>query len=439
MPIQAARAPSNSSLEHRLLEATATAANALLTIAPFDQAVNTALQIIGEALDIDRVKILEWVFADSSNLYPAYYTMNYEWLTAGTISQLAHPSSSQISNRGVEAFMEENVFQTDGFGGLLCEWTEAFWSAFEAVQAKAIYCVPIRVEGQLWGVLVFDDCHEAKRRNLSELTVLKIAANCIGSAIQCQRTQQAILEAEQARSAELAKANEELQQRDRLLSTVAAVSKDLLESAEVDSTIAQALQRIGEAAGISRMLLMRERLEASSGRLQHQVIQEWVAPNVPRQMDDPATKSVFNDEYGVLSDELHSGRSIWHTLDDFPEPAQTHQAGIEVKSTGAVPIFIEGEYFGYVGFDDCVTHRQWTTHEIDVLTTGAGAIGAALHRQQLTDRLVEERIQAAQERAAELAKTNEALQQTINALGNVSSFDEFVPTVLKIGFCCKKF
>ncbi len=137
--------------------------------------------------------------------------MSYEWITAGTISQISHPSSSRISNRGAEAFMEEHVFRNDGFGGLLHEWPQGFWSAFEAIQAKGIYCVPIRVEGRLWGVLVFDDCHEAKRRSLSELPALRIAADCIGSTIQRQRTQQALLEAEQNRAAELAKANDALQ------------------------------------------------------------------------------------------------------------------------------------------------------------------------------------------------------------------------------------
>lgn len=207
-----------SCLEHRLLGATATVANALLTIKDFDEAINTALQILGESLETDRVKVLECVFDDASTSYPAYYTMSYEWITAGTIPQISHPDSSRISTSGAEAFMEK-LYQNDGFGGLLYEWPESFWSAFEAVQAKAIYCVPIRVEGQLWGVLVFDDCCEVKHRNLSQLAVLKITADCIGSAIQQNRTQQALLQAEQARSAGLAKANDALKQTVDVLAT----------------------------------------------------------------------------------------------------------------------------------------------------------------------------------------------------------------------------
>jgi PAS domain S-box-containing protein len=193
----------------RLLEVIAMAANALLTLDDFDQAVNTALQILGEGLQTDRVKVLECFFDDGVNSLPSYYAITHEWITPGTISQLSHPSSSRIDARDAEVSMRQ-VFQNDGFGGLLHEWHESLWSAFEEVQAQAIYCVPIRVDSQLWGIFAFDDCHEVKHRSPIELAVLKIGANCIGSAIERQRTQQALLEAEQRRVAELAKTNRAL-------------------------------------------------------------------------------------------------------------------------------------------------------------------------------------------------------------------------------------
>ncbi|NJL20033.1 MAG: GAF domain-containing protein [Leptolyngbyaceae cyanobacterium SM1_3_5] len=237
-------------------------------------------------------------------------------------------------------------------------------------------------------------------------------------------------QAAQERATELEKANETLRQRDRLLSVVAEVTKDLLHNSQVEQAIVQAFQQISEAASISRMTLMREKLEVSSGRLQHHVIQEWVASGIPRQMDDPATKVMYSDEYGALCDELRAGRSIWYVIEDLPEPVQTQQKDIAVKSTGAVPIFIEGQYFGCVAFDDCSDYRQWTPHEVDVLTSSAGAIGAALHRKQLVDRLVAERIQAEQERAAELAKTNQALKNSIDRLAADPDLNGFLGQVI---------
>ncbi|MFL9453167.1 MULTISPECIES: sensor histidine kinase [Nostocales] len=256
---------------------------------------------------------------------------------------------------------------------------------------------------------------------------------------ELRETQQVLLRVEQDRVAELAKANEELLQREhelqhsyRLLSAVAEVAKDLLENPHIDNAIDNALKKIGETAGISRVGLMQEKPSEENGRMQHRVLAEWTAPGIPRQSEDPRTKIVYTDEYAILADELHNGRSIWHLVTEFPEPARTHQLNISVKSTGAVPIFIEGEYFGCVFFDNCVDYRQWSTHEINVLTFGAGAIGAALHRKQLVDRLVEERIHGEQEQVAELAKANDALKQTVDVLATETDFDLFLGHVLQV-------
>jgi len=417
---------------YHLLEAIAIATNALLATTNFDQVVNIALQILGKALNTDRVNIIENFDPLSNSAFPGWRALEYEWNSADTVPQFANQQAAQGSYEEIPEIFER-LHQGQALSYLIEEAPEPFRSAQIAIGAKSTHLVPIFVEGQWWGVLGIDDCREAKQRSATELSVLRIAADCIGSVIQRQRTQQALLEVEQVRTIELAKANEELQQREhevqrsyRLLSVVAQVTKDLLENSQVEAAITYALQSIGEAAGISRMMLMQEKPEVSSGRLQHCVIQEWDASGTPRQMDDPVTQAVYNDEYGALINELYAGQSIWRVIEDFPEPARAQQISIGVKSTGAVPIFIEGVYFGCVAFDDCRTSRNWTQQEIDVLTSGAGAIGAALHRQQLVDRLVAERVQAEQERAAELAKANEALARASERLVNQPDLAAFL-------------
>ncbi|WP_204138666.1 GAF domain-containing protein [Halomicronema sp. CCY15110] len=217
----------------RLLETTAIAANTLLSAANFDEAVNTVLQLIGEALDTDRVKVLECIYQSAP--YPAYSVISHEWVRAGIIPQISHPSSARISSDGAEDFLQQ-LSQGDGFGGVLKEWPEVFWEAFEAVEAKAIYCVPIRLEGQIWGFLIFDDCRDVKQRDLSELSVLKIAANCIGNAIQRQRTQQALIEADNAREAAI------LEERNRM-------------AGEIHDTLAQAFTGISLQVEVAKPLL----------------------------------------------------------------------------------------------------------------------------------------------------------------------------------------
>jgi PAS domain S-box-containing protein len=203
----------------RILEATATAANALLSIENFDEAVNTALQIIGEALDTDRVAVIE-NFESPSESSSVYWRILYEWDSPGTVSQISHPEFAQGSYEGIEDWYEL-CSRGQGISCLLEEMPEPFRSGQAELGVKALNVVPILVEGKCWGVVGFDDCREAKSRTPAELAVLKTAAACIGGAIQRDRLQRARLQAERQvllerekaareRVAELAKANEAL-------------------------------------------------------------------------------------------------------------------------------------------------------------------------------------------------------------------------------------
>lgn len=193
----------------RLLEITAIAASALLTIENFDEAVKTALQTIGEGLETDRVTVIENFTLPSKEL-PGWRVL-YEWNSPHTIAQISDLNTSQGCYEEIRDW-HDLFCQGQPVSCQIEQMPEPFRSKQAAIGVKAFYIVPIFVEGRWWGLLGLDDCREAKHRTLAELAVLKIAANCIGSAIQRDRTQKAMLQAEQARSQELERLNAELKQ-----------------------------------------------------------------------------------------------------------------------------------------------------------------------------------------------------------------------------------
>jgi signal transduction histidine kinase len=188
--------------------------------------------------------------------------------------------------------------------------------------------------------------------------------------------------------------HEELQQRDRLLSVVAQVTKALLKAEDVDIAISAALQAVGEAAKISRVQLLLEQQDLVTQRFHHHVAYEWVAEGIRSQMSESDSAILDNEDFSFIIDTLHAGHFIWRLVDDYPNPIRAVFESLEITSSGSVPIFIEGRYIGCVAFDDCSYPRRWSPQEINVLAAAAESIGAALHRKQLIDRLVEERIQA---------------------------------------------
>jgi signal transduction histidine kinase len=209
----------NRSLHRRdqLLEATAKASNVLLALDNFEDAIAAALTIILEGAGCDRISILENRF-DTSSILPPYCTLIYEQSRTALIKPVSLAEAELIRLEGIEvAFLEQYFLRGDGFGGLVEEWNEPLRSTLAAAQVQSAYAVPIRMKGQWWGVLCFDYCQEAIRLSLAEVAVLKMIADCVGSAIQRDRTQKTTQQVEQARTAELTKANYVLKQTVDLL------------------------------------------------------------------------------------------------------------------------------------------------------------------------------------------------------------------------------
>src|SRR5205823_14318910 len=53
-----------------------------------------------------------------------------------------------------------------------------------------------------------------------------------------------------------------------------------------------------------------------------------------------------------------------------------------ILASAFVPIFAGGEWWGYLGFDDCVAEREWNSSEMDALKAAAGTLGAAIGREE---------------------------------------------------------
>lgn len=235
-------------------------------------------------------------------------------------------------------------------------------------------------------------------------------------------------QAAQAQAAELAEINEALTQRDRLLSTLAQVTQDLLENPNVEQGINQSLQKLGQAAGADRLNLLAERLDPDTGRLKHHVILEWSAPGIPRQIDNPYTSILDNDVIPGVFADLHQGRSLALYLEDYPESIRPHLRRIAIQASGIMPIFVGDTYFGCLCFDNCLKRRLWLDHEIDVLTAAAGAIGSALLRRKLAEQLMQAR--AEEERADELAKANAAMNRILTLTARETGIDALLSSVL---------
>ncbi len=107
--------------------------------------------------------------------------------------------------------------------------------------------------------------------------------------------------------------------------------------------------------------------------------------------------------YGRWMETLARGGTIHGHTRDFPEGEQWALREQDILSITVVPIFVEGEWWGWLGFDECREEREWSAAEVDALKAAASTLGAALRRRRIEEdlRQSEERYRAVIEQATD--------------------------------------
>ncbi len=59
----------------------------------------------------------------------------------------------------------------------------------------------------------------------------------------------------------------------------------------------------------------------------------------------------------------------------------------DAKSTLNVPMFIKGDLYGFMGFDECRHHRKWVDEDVYILTTAAQIVTRAIENKQFEEEL----------------------------------------------------
>jgi PAS domain S-box-containing protein len=162
-----------------------------------------------------------------------------------------------------------------------------------------------------------------------------------------------------------------------MLTAVAYSAERLLLSPDWRDAIDDVLMHLGVAAGVSRAYLIQ--VDPPDTGYRATQLAEWCAPGVSSQFENPTLRGAaladagFSRWIGLMS----SRATVHGIVDTFPEEERIELTKQEIRSIAAFPVFVDGEWWSFIGFDDCVDEREWTAFELDSLRAAAGMLGAA--------------------------------------------------------------
>lgn len=153
------------------------------------------------------------------------------------------------------------------------------------------------------------------------------------------------------------------------------------------------LERVGLAAGLSRVSVLRRASGAEDARTAARVYR-WNAPGISSVGDavlgedltatDPFTEVILT---GFRDDDcLHGPTST------LPEPQRSIAQTQGSRAFAIAPISVGEDPWGVLMFDDCLDERSWSPSELDALRVTAGLLGAVIGKERVeTDRKRTER------------------------------------------------
>src|SRR6187549_1599191 len=223
-----------------------------------------------------------------------------------------------------------------------------------------------------------------------------------------------------------------LLQRERLLSASAQASRLLLEAPDAMKAMPEVLQLLGEAAQVDRTALAFAEI-GPNGEKWLKIQAEWVTESLTDahcpmgECDGTVWNEPRSDQFCSM---LQSGKSVVFCPDAARAIEGVSITSDKARTSAIVPIIVEGEYVGAIGFDDWQRVREFDSSIVSALEIAAGLVGAALHRQRLVETMRRERELAAEERLSSATRANAMLRTNLTKLARDADPQDFVSNIL---------
>lgn len=250
---------------------------------------------------------------------------------------------------------------------------------FEVDAPGASVCGALRgqLSSALQGVMLLEQRRQAEAELHQQQSHLEqlIEARTLALSEANARLQQEVNERIQAEAT--------LLQSKMISAAVAHVARQLLEAADWHERINAVLGQLGQVSGATHAYVF-ENHSGADGRLLTSQRYEWVAAGFKAEINDRSLQNVWihAPDLEVWNGPLMRGEPFYASSHDFAEHWAESLDERSIKTLLDVPIFVDGQWWGIIGFDDCVKDQAWSQVEVNALRTAADILGAAIQRQR---------------------------------------------------------
>lgn len=187
-------------------------------------------------------------------------------------------------------------------------------------------------------------------------------------------------------------AKEALKRRERYLKALVGVQRRLLASRVDESLYREVLGILGEACEASRIYVYENAID-ENGQVCAQECAQWRASHACSLSNVERPVFYYESLGEECYEKLQGGEFLQKTVAELPEEIQPFFTERQIVSFLMIPLIINGEFFGVIGFDNCQENTSWGRLEVGLLSSAAAAIALAKEKQ-LTQETLQQQLTA---------------------------------------------
>ena len=183
-------------------------------------------------------------------------------------------------------------------------------------------------------------------------------------------------------------AENELDRSESILRALSQATAAFFRKGVNDKTVVDVLKLIGERTDVSRVYIFK--LNNIKGKQTINHIYEWAADGIIPQINNEDLQNIpINDPvFKSWATRMSNYQNVIGIIDDFEEPTKTVLKEQDIRSLLAIPIFVKDSWWGFIGFDDCLSFRIWSDAEISALELLAFNLGGAIYRRDVEEEMI---------------------------------------------------
>lgn len=168
--------------------------------------------------------------------------------------------------------------------------------------------------------------------------------------------------------------------KENYLLAINRIQQLLLEADTYDRVLQEIVDILGASVQVSRAYIFRNRVE-NGGEILATQLAEWCAPGISPQMNNPDLYDFpLSSRMPKFVVNHMKGEAVSALVRELEGDERAVLSAQDIQSIVLIPILVEDNYWGMIGFDDCEQERVWQDWEIAYLQTVAGAIALAISR-----------------------------------------------------------